>query len=260
MNKHHLKKIGWLGGVIIIFVIALLTYFNRSYAYIYQKIDQARLKSPDKTRVYLIENNMNIGSQTAKTSLTYAALGDSLTAGVGVDDYRESYPYLLAQYFAGNDYQITLKDRAVPGAKTKDLLSGLLPGTIDDDPDIVTVLIGVNDIHGEISQEDFKDNYDNILKRLASETKAKIYVINIPLIGANNLLLPPYNYLFDARTKEYNKIIQELALKYNVKYIDLYTPTESLFKTNGSHYAADFFHPSAEGYKIWADLIYASLN
>ncbi len=260
MNKHHLKKIGWLGGVIIIFVIVLLTYFNRSYAYIYQKIDAARLKSPDKARIYMIENDLNISNQPVKKNLVYAALGDSLTAGVGVDDYRKSYPYLLAQYFAGNDYQITLKDRAVPGAKTKDLLAGLLPGTINDNPDIVTILIGVNDIHGEISHEIFKDNYENILKRLTTETKAKIYVINIPLIGASNLLLPPYNYLFDIRTKEYNKIVQELALKYNVKYIDLYTPTESLFKTKGSHYAADFFHPSAEGYKIWADLIYANLN
>ena len=260
MNKHRLKKIAWLVAIIIIFVIALLTYFNRSYAYIYQTIDEARLKSPDKVRIYAIENNMNMSNRPAKINLTYAALGDSLTAGVGVDDYRKSYPYLLAQYFAGNDYQITLKDRAVPGAKTKDLLSGLLPGTINDDPDIVTVLIGVNDIHGEISQKDFKDNYDNILKRLTTETKAKIYVINIPFIGADNILLPPYNYLFNKRTREYNIIIQELALKYNVKYIDLYTPTESLFKTKGPHYAADFFHPSAEGYKIWADLIYANLN
>lgn len=260
MNKHHLKKAGWLGTVIIILVIIVLTYFNRSYAYIYQKIDEARLHSPDKLRTYVISNSNLDKNQTAKTNLVYAALGDSLTAGVGANDYKESYPYLLAQYFAGNDYRITLKDRAVPGAKTRDLLAGLLPGTIKDNPDIITILIGVNDVHGEISLDDFKKNYDNILKRITTETKAKVYVINIPFIGASNLLLPPYNYLFDIKTKKYNKIIKELAFKYNVKYIDLYTPTESLFKSNGSHYATDFFHPSAQGYKIWADLIYADTN
>ena len=36
--------------------------------------------------------------------------------------------------------------------------------------------------------------------------------------------------------------------------------TEELFKMNGPHYAADFFHPSSQGYKIWADLIYADIN
>ncbi len=255
MNKHYLKRVGWSGVLVVLVVIAAVTYINRSYAYIYNHIDKIALKTPDLDRSYLVTNN-----KTASSSLVYVALGDSLTSGVGADNYQESYPYLLAQYFAGNDYQVTLKDRAVPGAKTKDLLAGLLPGAIKDSPDIVTLLIGVNDVHGDISQEDFRERYDNILKRLTTETKAKIYVINIPMIGANNLLLPPYNYLFDLRTKQYNKIIQELAVKYNLQYIDLYTPTKDLFSSNGSHYAADFFHPSAQGYKIWADLIYADIN
>ncbi len=252
MNKRHLKKIGWLGILIIILVVAATTYFNRSYAYIYDHIDKMALKSPDKIRTYSVVNN-----KTASSSLVYAALGDSLTAGVGADNYLDSYPYLLAQYFAGNDYSVTLKDRAVPGAKSRDLLLGLLPGAIKDNPDIVTVLIGVNDVHSNVSVNDFKENYENILLRLTTETKAKIYVINVPVIGANNLVLPPYNYIFDLRTKRYNAVIEELTKKYNVKYIDLYTPTKDLFSNNGTYYASDFFHPSTQGYKIWADLIYA---
>lgn len=153
-----------------------------------------------------------------------------------------------------------MRDRAVPGARTDDLLNGLLPAAIRDNPDIVTVLIGVNDVHNDTNRAEFSANYENIIMRLRKETKAKIYLINIPFIGADNLILPPYNYLFDARTKQFNKVIQELAIKYQIKYIDLYTPTKNLFTKSGSHYAADLFHPSAEGYKIWADLIYANFN
>lgn len=246
---------GWLGALIVVLVIGAIVYFNRSYAYIYNHIDKVALKTPDKTRTYLVVNN-----KTASSSLVYAALGDSLTAGVGAEKYSDSYPYILAQYFAGNDYSVTLKDRAVPGAKSKDLLLGLLPGTINDQPDIVTVLIGVNDVHSDISVNEFTENYGNILLRLTTETKAKIYVISVPFIGANNLLLPPYNYMFDLRTQRYNAALKDLADKYNVKYIDLYTQTVDLFKNNGPYYASDFFHPSAQGYKIWADLIYASIN
>jgi len=254
MNKRFLKRVAWfIGGVLII--IAAITYFNRSYAYIYNHIDKMALKSSDHEHSYIVVNN-----KTASSSLTYVALGDSLTAGVGTDKYQDSYPYLLAQYFAGNDDRVTLKDRAVPGVKTSELLSGILPSATRDNPDIVTILIGVNDVHGFVSLKEFRSNYDNILQNLTSKTKAKIYVINIPSIGANNLLLPPYNYLFDYRTNQYNKIIKELATKYSVKYIDLYTPTRDLFKSNGSHYATDFFHPSAQGYKIWADLIYADIS
>jgi lysophospholipase L1-like esterase len=255
MNK-FLKKIGWRrGGLIIFLLIIIALYLNRSYAHIYNKIKEVDLKSSDNSQSYLVVNN-----NTASSSLTYVALGDSLTAGMGVTNYEESYPYLLAQYFAGNDYRINLQSRSYQGIKTAGLIKDYLPEAINDNPDIVTLLIGVNDIHGQISQKEFRQNYETILKRLTTETKAKIYVINIPFIGANNLLLPPYNYLFNLRTRQFNKIIKELADKYSVKYIDLYTPTEDLFRDNGPHYSADFFHPSAEGYKIWADLIYADIS
>lgn len=255
MNKKHLKKstIFRLAG--LVFIVSSIIYFNRAYAYIYNHIDHAALKPPTRENVYSVSNN-----KMASSSLTYVALGDSLTAGVGVSKLEEAYPYLLAKYFAGNDNQINVKSRAVPGAKTSDILNGLLPLGINDNPDIVTLMIGVNDIHGQINDAVFRKNYEEILRRLTSETKAKIYVVSIPYIGSDSLLLPPYNYYFDAQTKEYNKIILELANKYQLKYIDLYTQTESLFKTDGPHYSADFFHPSAEGYKIWADLIYASIT
>lgn len=255
MNKHYYNRVVWPGVLILALVIISILYFNRSYGYIYNHIDKIALQNPDRNHSHLVFNN-----ELASSSLTYVALGDSLTAGVGADVYEESYPYLLAEYFAGNDYQVTIKSRAIPGAKTNDLLNGLVPPAIRDNPDIITLLIGVNDIHGQISLEDFRNNYEKILERISKETKAKIYIINIPYIGANNLLLPPYNYLFDRRTKQYNKVISELVLKYNLEYIDLYTQTEDLFKENGSHYATDFFHPSAQGYKIWADLIYDSTS
>jgi lysophospholipase L1-like esterase len=255
MDKSKFAGIIWLKVAGIVIIIVAIVYCNRAYAYIYNHIDKVNLAAPDQNNTYLVVNN-----KTASSSLTYVALGDSLSAGVGVDNYNESFPYLLAQYLAGNNYRLTLKDRAVPGARTQDLMNSLLPATINDNPDVVTLLIGVNDIHGWISKDEFRKNYDFILSRLTKETKAKIYIVNIPYIGADNLILPPYNTIFDYQTKQYNEIISELAAKYSVKYIDLYTMTSDLFKRSGPHYAADFFHPSAEGYKIWADLIYADIS
>ena len=255
MIKKSLKRATIFRLAGLVFIVIAIIYFNRAYAYIYNHIDHESLKAPVRVSSYLVSNN-----KMASSSLTYVALGDSLTAGVGANKLEEAYPYLLAKYFAGNNYQINVKLRVVPGAKTRDLVNGLLPRVINDNPDIVTVLIGVNDIHGEISKSEFRKNYDEILSRLTKETKAKIYVVSIPYIGASNLLLPPYNYIFDSKTKDYNKIVLELSEKYGLKYIDLYTKTESLFKESGSHYSADFFHPSAEGYKIWSDLIYADIT
>lgn len=244
-------------GLIVIAIILLagvVVFFNRSYAHIYNTIGRANLKSPDLSGVYLISTNM------ATSSLVYVALGDSLTAGVGTDKYEDSYPYLLAKYMSSGGEEVILKDKAIPGIKSAGLLSELVPAAIKENPDVVTLFIGVNDIHDFVSTDDFKKNYDQTLARLTKETKARIYLINIPFIGADTLIQMPYDYYFEARTKEFNEVIKELAIKYNLKYVDLYAPTVDLFKKSGDHYSADLFHPSAAGYKLWAGIIYAAIN
>ena len=208
----------------------------------------------DQNQTYVL--GYGIGAE----SITYVAMGDSLTAGVGVDNYEKSFPFLIAKNFAATGNDVVLKDRAFPGLKTADLKGDLLEQTIKDQPNIVTLLIGVNDIHGNISKSEFKSNYEEILSRLTKETKAKIFVVNLPFIGGINLLRFPYNFYFDYQTKQFNEVIKNLAENYNVKYVDLYSKTVDEFKKEGDHYASDSFHPSAKGYEEWAKIIYASIN
>ncbi|MCX6785276.1 MAG: SGNH/GDSL hydrolase family protein [Candidatus Komeilibacteria bacterium] len=241
--------------IIILIILALGIYLNRAYSYIYQKIGSANLPPVSRMGIYIIDN------ANAGQNITYVALGDSLTAGAGVEQYQQSYPYLLAQKIAeAKKSKVTLKILAIPGEKTADLINDLLPAAIADQPEVITLLIGVNDIHGFIFKADWQKKYEQILRELTQKTTAKIYLINLPEIGANNLLLPPYNYYFRAVTKKFNKVIKELASQYNLAYIDLATPTADLFKQPGAHYAADFFHPSAAGYALWAQIIYADLH
>lgn len=245
------KSTYWIVAVIILVIGA---YLYLSHAYIYHFIKVSGLGPSDRQHSYTMGNNLS----TKK--IIYASLGDSLTAGVGVDKYEESYPYLLAEKFAGSDKEITLKNFGIPGARTEDLINYQLAQAIAEKPDIITILIGTNDIHGNVGETKFKKNYQYILDKLTKETKAKIYTINIPYIGSNTLILPPYNFYFDHEITKYNKIIQYLAENYNVKYIDLATPTSAMLKKNGPYYAADKFHPSAEGYKLWSQIIYDDIN
>ncbi|MFA6394220.1 MAG: SGNH/GDSL hydrolase family protein [Patescibacteria group bacterium] len=238
---------------IALFII-LTAYLAAAHYYIYKKISGAGLKSPDTMGEYIIRNEKN-----NEANIIYTALGDSLAAGVGVLRYEESYPYRIAQKISGAGGNITLRDRAYPGAKTSDLINDLLTAAINDRPDIVTLLIGVNDIHGNVSKTKFSENYKEILTRLKDGTKAKIFAVSIPYLGTNTLLLPPYNLYIKLRTIEYNKIIKELARENNIEYVDLYAPTELMFK-DSSLYSADLFHPSAKGYELWAEIIYADIN
>ena len=241
---------------ITIGVFAILAgYLYLTHAYIYFKIGRAHIYPPEAERAYLFS-----GNTMEEKKLVYASLGDSLTAGVGTEKFSESYPYLLAQNLEDREQPVLLKNFSYSGATTEDLIRDLLTPAIAEQPDIVTLLIGVNDIHDRIDKDVFKNNYRLILDRLTKETQAKIYIISIPYIGANTLILPPHNIYFGQKTDEFNKVIAELADSYKVNYIDLISPTRETFKKNGKHYSADQFHPSAKGYALWAKIIYDSIS
>lgn len=237
----------------LVIFISLAAYLFAAHHYIYKKIANSGLAASNTAGEYYIN-----GAKRDGTILVYTALGDSLTAGVGVSKYEESYPYQLAQKMSGSN-DIALHVQAYPGARTSDLIKDLLTPAINNQPDVVTLLVGVNDIHGFVSKSQFTKNYQEILTRLKTETKAKIYAVSIPYIGTDSLLLPPFNLYFKHETGEYNKIIKKLAQADNIDYIDLYTPTENMFK-NPSLYSVDWFHPSAQGYGLWAEIIYADFN
>src|SRR3989344_3253496 len=234
-------------------LVAALAYLFFSYIYIYRSIGAADLAFPDTQHFY------TVGNPAAGAGKIYVSLGDSLTAGVGVDDYTKSYPYLLAQLLAGKA-SVELKNLSWPGAKTKNVIASL-PAALAAKPDVVTLLVGVNDIHDrKMTAAEFEQNYRTILETLTKKTEAKIYVISIPYIGARALFLPPFNYSFNYETTKFNDIIRRLAGEYKLPYIDIATPTRSLFSSDATLYSIDSFHPSAAGYKLWSDILYADIN
>ena len=235
----------------LIVLVFLAFYLYVANGFIYYRIGQGGLVMPPRQNSYTMGEGKEI---------KYIALGDSLTSGVGADKYEESYPYLLAQKMTESGLTVTSRNFSEPGYKTYDLINIFLDSAVVSQPDVVTILIGVNDIHNHVSKEEFKKNYEYILGRLTKETKAKINLINIPLIGSDTVLYPPYDYYFNRETNNFNDVIKELAKNHNANYIDLNTPTKNLLKTDGLHYSVDSFHPSALGYKLWAQIIYDRLN
>jgi lysophospholipase L1-like esterase len=240
--------------IILVLLLAVAGYMWFGYANIYNRIAAGGLKTVDTQYVH------TINPSASEVTVEYAAMGDSLTAGVGTDDYKESYPYLLAGDMAKGK-GITLKDFSLLGARTEDLIDkNLLASAVAAKPDIVTLLIGVNDVRENISEKEFKDNYEYIVNGLANNTNAKIYLINIPFIGSNTLYLPPYNVYFKNKTIAFNKIIEDVAKEHKLKYIDIATSTEQIFKKDGIYYSVDSLHPSKAGYKILEQIIYADID
>lgn len=240
---------------LLVLLILPIAYSYLANAFIYYRIGSGQFSAPIIKDKYIINDDFK-----EEPAMLYVALGDSLTAGAGTTKNTEFFPYLIAEKLAGSDKKVMLKNFSYPGAKTQDMINDFLESAIVAKPDVVTLLIGVNDIHNHIKADRFRKNYDYILERLTKETTAKIYVISIPFIGSNSIILPPLDHYFDYRTKKFNVIIKDLAASYGVKYIDLYTPSWDLLRKDGPLYASDSFHPSAAGYKWWADIIYDNFD
>ncbi|MFF4541477.1 SGNH/GDSL hydrolase family protein [Streptomyces aureus] len=77
----------------------------------------------------------------------FVALGDSLTEGVGdpVEDRWRGWAELLAPGLVPADTPVDFTNLAVSGAQTRDVLERQTPAALALDPDIVSVVIGVND-------------------------------------------------------------------------------------------------------------------
>ncbi len=176
----------------------------------------------------------------------------------GTDGHEESYPYLFAKKLSASNQKIKLVNLGIPGALTKDVFDSQVERAISENPQIITLLIGTNDMNSYVPLKEFRINFEKIIEELQKKTKAKIVVANTPYLGAPKLYLPPYNWFFDFRTKQYNKIIKEVIDNKDIIFVDLYKQTNKQFKKDAGVYSLDLFHPSAKGYKLWGDIFYAT--
>ena len=184
------------------------------------------------------------------------ALGDSLTAGVGASGEDKTYPYLLAKMLAEKqNAQVILINLAVPGAVAEDVLQYQVPQVAQFHPDIISVAVGINDMHNQVPGKLFAQTISEIVDTLSSTTK-HLNIINVPFTGDRSVFLPPYRLYFDWQTKRYNSFLSNVLVGRQVNMIDLYTLTHGKAFADQPYYSADGFHPSDEGYDFWINVSY----
>lgn len=185
--------------------------------------------------------------------------GDSITdAGRDRDDihnlgngYPKDAAKYITEYFDGMDFEFV--DLGISGNQTKDLVERLQADFIDIQPDIVSILIGVNDTwhHAAdkswIPNELFESNYRTILEAIKTKTKAKIVMIEPFLLPAEDKLF--FREDLDPKIQVVRKLARE--------YADLYIPLDGILAaacvgTDYKVFSEDGVHPT---YTDGADFI-----
>ena len=182
--------------------------------------------------------------------------GDSITDG-GRDrrnyfDMGLGYPLHAVKFLreAHPDVDFEFINMGISGRRTANLFDLIYTDTIALKPDIVSILIGINDIwhrHTEhrvlTSDEQIALNYRRVLERLKEETDAKIVMLAPYVLDAENKQ-PLRDDLVTVRP-----IVRALA----DEFADVFIPLDDLFneamKTQPTplFYSADGVHPNAEG-------------
>ncbi len=180
--------------------------------------------------------------------------GDSITdAGRNRDDIHDlggGYPKYAANYMkeAFPDVDFEFVDLGISGNQTKDLVDRLERDFIDIQPDIVSIMIGINDVWHHagdkswIPNEVFEARYRTVLEKIKTQTKAKIMIIEPFLVPVAD------KEFFREDLDPKIQIIRRLAREY----ADVYLPTDghlaaAYLGKEPTEFASDGVHPTAMG-------------
>lgn len=183
--------------------------------------------------------------------INYIALGDSTGSGVGA---REGgYVARLFERIAKHRPGSKLINLCVSGATTSEVLHDQLDSGVSANPQLVTLGIGINDIGHGLSLEQFSKYYEEILARLKDKTSATIVVTNIPDISSAPRIPGGMRGEYHRHIVEFNQKLEEMAAAHDVIVFDIYTVTHEQLPSHPEYFSADGFHPSDQGYELWAE-------
>lgn len=101
-----------------------------------------------------------------KHYFTYLALGDSYSIGEGVP-LHESFPYQVVQLLRNKGLHIHAPEIvANTGWTTLELAEHILHTKFSESYDFVTLLVGVNNQYRSLNAEDYKNDFEFLLKKL----------------------------------------------------------------------------------------------
>jgi len=189
--------------------------------------------------------------------MTYLALGDSYTIGEAVP-LHESFPYQVVQLLRRNGHMFHPPEIvAKTGWTTDELLSHLSAIKLLPSYDFVSLLIGVNNQYRQRSLEEYRQQFETLLKkclRLAANNPSRVFVLSIPDWGVTPYAANRDQKKIAEAIDDFNLINKSIALQLHTHHIDI-TPGTREAATNTNLLASDGLHPSSLEYARWANLV-----
>ena len=150
---------------------------------------------------------------------------------------------------------LTIYNRGVGGFTTAELAEALEPCIIDLAPKHLFINIGTNDLNGpDYTLSGLIERYESILRMIRAklpETKLYLlayYPVNEAVGSQNPFMGQVFQYRTNARIREANQAVEQLAQRMDAVYLDL---NDSITDESGNmkaEYTIEGMHMYADGY------------
>lgn len=177
----------------------------------------------------------------------FVALGDSLTEGIGdydADGRPRGWADRFAEEIARRQGGLHYANLAVRGRLTAEVASAQLRPAIDLRPDLVSVVVGMNDlIRPTVNLARICQLFEHLVATVA-RTGALVITATLPDPGQVTPLPALVRRRFAARLRQYNDHVWETAEHYGARCLDL----ADCAARDAAGWSEDRLHPGTYGH------------
>jgi len=191
--------------------------------------------------------------RTGAPLLRLVLLGDSSALGVGVDRVTDTVGGQLAQLLADGPTQrlVLLSSVGVSGSRSTDLATQVARALLGERPDVAVILVGANDATGLRRPADAAAYLGAAVRRLR-EARVEVVVGTCPDLGAVRAIAPPLRQVVGWLGRRVADAQAEAVREAGGSVVDLAATTGPVFRADAGTLCYDGYHPSADGYRVWA--------
>jgi lysophospholipase L1-like esterase len=184
-------------------------------------------------------------------------LGDSITEpNYHVHGYM-NYAGLLHERLLEKFGRCLLAVNAgVSGNTTRDLISRLERDVLRFTPDMVILMIGVNDCGAGVPLEEYAANLERLIVLINAQGAEVLLMTQHPLNAESSDIASKY-----MTYSQYTTLIREVSRNLHVPLCDIYEAWETLVDpAKHSTLMNDFLHPNELGHRMIADIVFRTLG
>lgn len=178
-------------------------------------------------------------------------LGDSSALGVGVDRVTDTVGGRLAGLLVDGGYRVELSSVAVVGSRSTDLATQVARALLGPRPDVAVILVGANDATGLHRPDDAAGALGGAVARLRA-ADVPVIVGTCPDLGAARAMAQPLRQIVGLLGRRVARAQAAAVRRAGGVPVDLAMIAGPVFRADAGTLSHDGYHPSADGYRVWA--------